>query len=103
MAESVTKATLLLRTVGRALEDADDAVQDAIADRDAADDDLDTMAQEARANLAGRGATAVKEEPYTLVYHAGIGYYTAATLDEQHPRYMELKQRVTEHLPASDE
>ncbi len=103
LADDATAATNLVRDAGRAWEDADDAIQDALADRDGADDHLDSAAQLARVSLAGRSADAVKKAPYTLVFHAGIGYYTAAPLDREVQRYGELDQRLAEHLPAGDE
>jgi hypothetical protein len=99
-AAKVTSAVLL---AGRAAEDADGPVQDAIADRDAADDDLDTAAQNARAHLAGRSADAVTKPPYTLIFPEGVGFYVAAPLDEERARYTLLQQRLAEHLPANDE
>lgn len=103
LADDATTVTNALREAGRAWDDADDAIQDALADRDGADDDLDVLAQEARAMLAGRGADAAKRSPYTDVFPGGISYYTAAPLDEEVKRYTELKARLTEHLPAADE
>ncbi len=93
----------MLSSLGRALEDADKPIQDAIADRDACDDNLDEGAQTFRANLAGRSADAATTTPYTRIFPEGISYYTAAPLDEDVARYGELKQRVEEHLPAADE
>lgn len=103
IAADVVSITQKLREEGRAQEDAEDATQDALADRDGADDDLDSAAQEARANLAGRSADAVKREPYTHIFPSGLAYYTAAPLDEEEKRYGELKKRLVEHLPADDE
>ena len=91
-----------LRELGRAWEDSDDANQDALADRDGADDDLDAIAKDARANLAGRSADAVKKAPYTQIFPEGIAYYTAAPLDEEERRYGELSDRLIEHLPKTD-
>ncbi len=88
---------------GRALEDTIGPVQEALADRDAADDDLDAAAQHARLTLASRHVGADKEAPYTLVFHEGIGYYTAARLEDEVGRYGELKSRLETHLPATDE
>ncbi len=103
---SLAKDTLAsgqaVREKGRAWEDADDPVQDALADRDGCDDDLDAIAQSARATLAGRSPTAIKEEPYTLIFPEGLAYYTAAPLDEEVTRYEELAERLTRHLPAND-
>jgi hypothetical protein len=103
LAEDAAAVTNALREAGRAWDDADDAIQDALADRDGADDDLDRIAQEARVALAGRGVEAAKTSPYTDVFFKGISYYTAAPLDEELKRYTELKGRLTEHLPAADE
>jgi len=103
MADDTAAVTNALREAGRAWDDADDAIQDALADRDGADDDLDRMAQEARVTLAGRAVDAVKTSPYTDVFPAGISYFTAAPLDEEVKRYTELRGRLTEHLPAADE
>lgn len=103
LADDASAVTNALREAGRAWDDADDAILDALADRDGADDDLDKLAQEARAALAGRAADAMKTAPYTDVFPAGISYFTAAPLDEEVKRYTELKGRLAEHLPAADE
>jgi hypothetical protein len=103
MADDIRAATNAVRTTGRALEDTIDPVQEAMADRDAADDDLDTTAKTARLTLASRGLDADKKEPYTLIFHQGIAYYTAARLEDEEDRYGELKSRLAEHLPANDE
>lgn len=102
LAKDILAACATVREKGREWEDLEDGVQDALADRDGADDDLDTFAQGARNTLAGRSVTAAKEEPYTLIFHAGIGYYTAALLDDEESRYQELSERITKHLPAND-
>lgn len=103
LAADAATVTNALRENGRSWEDADDAIQDALADRDAADDDLDSAAQIARNALAGRSVGAMQESPYTDIFPAGIGYYTAAPLDEEVKRYGELGERLTEHLPATDQ
>jgi len=102
LATDVEAATLEVLKRGREVEDADGPVQDAMADRDAADDDLDTAAQEARVRLAGRSADAVNTAPYTLIFPQGIGYYTAAPLDEEMERYDELRKRLAELLAVDD-
>jgi hypothetical protein len=102
LANDATKVTAAVLTAGRAAEDADGPVQDAMADRDAADDDLDAGAQDARAKLAGRSADAITKTPYTQIFPDGIGFYTAAPLDEEHARYSLLGQRLAAHLPAND-
>lgn len=103
LAEDALTVTSAVREMGRAWDDADDAIQDALADRDAADDHLDSAGQEARNGLAGRGVEAAREAPYTDIFPNGISYYLAAPLDQEVKRYTELKQRLVEHLPASDE
>lgn len=102
LAKDVLSACTTVREKGRAWEDLEDGVQDALADRDGSDDDLDTIAQSARNTLAGRSLSAVKEEPYTLLFHSGIAYYTAAPLDAEESRYEELSERIAKHLPAND-
>jgi len=103
LAADIEKSTALLLVTGRAHEDTDKPIQDALADRDAFDDDLDEAAQASRLSLAGRSTDAVKTAPYTVIYPDGVGYYTAAPLDEEIARYGELKSRLEEHLPPSDE
>jgi hypothetical protein len=102
LAADATKATAAVLIAGRASEDADGPAQDAMADRDAADDDLDAAAQEARAKLAGRAADATTKAPYVQIFPDGVGFYVAAPLDEQNARYSLLSQRLAEHLPAND-
>lgn len=102
LADDVALCTTNVLTQGRALEDTIGPVQEALADRDAADDALDGVAQAARLGLASRSVGADKNPPYTLIFHDGIGYYTAATLDQEEIRYGELKSRLVEHLPVND-
>jgi hypothetical protein len=103
LSTDVEKTTALVLVTGRAREDADKPIQDALADRDAFDDDLDEVAQSTRLQLAARSTDAVKTAPYTRIYPDGIAYYTASPLDEEVARYGELKGRIEEHLPAGDE
>lgn len=103
LAKDAEKTTQQVKITGRAWEDADEPIQDAMADRDAADDDLDLSAQRLRMALAGRTLGAERQEPYTLIFPQGIGYYTAAPLDEEEARYGELRLRVQQHLPADDD
>jgi hypothetical protein len=102
LATDIEAATLEILKRGREVEDADGPVQEAMADRDAADDDLDTAAQRARNQLAGRGVEAMTTAPYTLIFPQGIGYYTAAPLDEETERYDELRKRLEELLSVDD-
>jgi len=98
-ARAVTDAVL---AAGRALDDARFDTQDALADRDAADNALDEVAKDIRHALASRERDAVKKAPYTAIFPEGILHYTAATLDEEDARYTELRTRLDAHLPAKD-
>ncbi|MRG97530.1 hypothetical protein [Polyangium spumosum] len=102
LAADVEAATLKVLALARAHEDANGPVQDALADRDGADDDLDLTAKSARGTLAGRAVDAARKGPYTLIFPDGIDYYTAAPLDKQVSRYGELIDRLEEHLPGGD-
>ena len=102
LAVDVDKVTGDVKLTGRAVEDAMEPVQNVMADRDAYDADLDFAAQSARHDLAGRSLDAVKTEPYKSIYHKGIGYYTAAPLDQENTRYQEFVSRLEANLPPSD-
>lgn len=101
-AQRIESATALVKESARIWRDAAEAAYVATADRDAADSDLDFTAQTARVSLAGRGVGADKEAPYTLIFHRGISYYTAAPLDEEIARYSELKERLEKNLAIDD-
>jgi hypothetical protein len=103
LATDVEAATTEILQRGRQCEDALGPVQDARADRDAADDELDDIAQDSRAKLAGRSADAMKNAPYTLIFPDGIDYYLAAPLNQETTRYGELAQRLAEHLDEEDD
>jgi flagellin-specific chaperone FliS len=102
LAEPVEKKNAQVKSAGRAWEDADELIQDSLANRDAADDALDTTAQDLRFALAGRSRQAAKESPYLDIFYKGIEYYTAAPLDEEVNRYQELITRLEAHLPKED-
>ena len=91
-----------VRTLGRAWEDTEDDVQGGLADRDAADDGLDDVGQETRLGVASTSVAAVREAPYTQIFPHGIGYYTAAPVDQEVTRFTELKERLVTHLSATD-
>jgi len=105
MADDVAKATAHVKATGRVVEDHEEPVQGALAERDSVDDGLDDTAQNARSALAGRSADANTKEPYTLIFGVGILYYTAAAapLDQEAKRYGELELLVEKHLPETDE
>jgi hypothetical protein len=103
LAADVEHATALVKQAGRALEDAEEPIQDFIADRDGFDGDLDFAAQSERNELAGRSLDAVRTEPYKSLFDKGIGYYVAAPLDQENTRYRELIARNEAHLPADDQ
>lgn len=102
LAQDVQDITQDVKEKGRAWDDAQEPIQNALADRDAADDNLDQNAQEIRLKLSSRSITAVREAPYTNIFPKGIEYYTAAPLDKEVQRYEELIQRLETHLPADD-
>ncbi len=102
LAVDVEHATAEVKQAGRALEDAEEPIQDFMADRDGFDADLDFAAQSERNELAGRSLDAVRTEPYKSLFDKGIGYYVAAPLDQENARYRELIARNEQHLPADD-
>jgi hypothetical protein len=102
LADSVETKNAQVKATGRAWDDADETIQDAVANRDAADDALDITAQDFRFSLAGRSRQAVKEAPYTNIFYKGIEYYIGAPLDEEVSRYQELLTRIEAHLPKED-
>lgn len=103
MASDAEAATTIVLQRGREWEDAQGPVQDARADRDAADDDLDDLAKDSRGKLAGRSVDAARKAPYTLIFPEGIDYYTAAPLDQQVARYGQLISRMNEFLDPNDD
>jgi len=98
----VLAVTSTLRAAATAADDADYAVQDALADRDASDSDLDDVAKRHRQTLEGRGTTANRERPYTDIYPLGMAWYTDAPLAEQVKRYELLVRRYHEFLADGD-
>lgn len=98
----VIAATDAVEEKGRAYDKARRKAFSAQAERDGIDDDLDENTKDHRASLGGRSANAAQEAPYTLIYHQGIDYYINAPLDLQVTRYLELAERVREHLPIDD-
>lgn len=102
LAVECERVTANVRTCGRACEDAEVVVQEAFADRDAADDGLDDTAQHTRHALASRSLDATRKAPYTLIFPEGISYYIDAGVTEEVARYTELKTRIAAHLPESD-
>lgn len=91
-----------LKGAGRTWEDAAEEIQDALADRDAADHDLDIFAREARMNLANRSLDAIRKEPYAAIFGEGIEFWTASPLEQQAQRYKTLGERLVQHLDAAD-
>ena len=103
MAASAEKATNRVKKTGRAVEDAAEPVQDALAERDYFDGELDDTTQAFRLKLSAVSVDAVKKPPYTQIFPQGIDYYTASCLSDQVPRYKELVTRIVQHLPGGDE
>jgi hypothetical protein len=91
-----------VKLAARACEDAAELVDEALADRDAIDDELDRQTQELRNALAGRSLDAVKKAPYTEIFPDGVSYYIGAPLDEQVDRYTQLIERIEAALAATD-
>ncbi len=102
LAIDTEKASTEVKQLGRAVEDAQDSVQDYMADRDGSDANMDFVAQSARNELAGRSLDAMRTEPYKSIFDKGIAYYIAAPIAEESARYRELVSRLESNLPASD-
>jgi hypothetical protein len=103
LAEACEQATGRVKETGRAVEDALEPVQDAIAERDFWDGTADETTQETRLKLASRSVDAARTTPYTQIFNQGIDYYIAAPLAAVATRYMELVTRIETHLPEGDE
>lgn len=101
-ADDIRGVTDAVQKAGEERDHARRPIQEALADRDAVDDDLDGTAQQVRLSVASRSVDAVKKAPYTQLFPDGIGYYIAAPLDQEVRRYNELKSRLVELLPAED-
>ena len=102
LADEAASLRSTLTRLGRSWEDADVPIQEALADRDATDDALDTLAQLIRLTLAARSVDATEKAPYTQIFPDALRYYTQAPLDAQTARYGELKLRLEANLPAGD-
>lgn len=102
LADGFEAATEAVLVAGRAWDDARRATFAARADRDAADADLDRVAQELRLSLASRALGAEKAAPYIHIFPRGIRWYTAAPLSQEIDRYSELVARLEKHLEADD-
>jgi len=102
LAAAVDAATAEVKAAGRAVEDAKEPIQEALAMRDGTDGELDDECQDARLSLASRGVEAMRKAPYTQVFPDGADYYLAAPLGEIAKRYRELAQRLETNLPAGD-
>ncbi len=103
LADECSLATRSLREAGRAEEDTEDAVQDAMAARDNAADALASQVKDLRHALAGRSLNAAKEAPYTRIFPEGVEHYTAAPQAEVPIRHRQLILRLEQHLPDDDE
>ena len=101
-AQSVLMITLAVKLAGRALEDADEPVQDALSERDATQSSAELIIQTGRASLAGRSPSANKEVPYLHLFPDGIDFYIAARLEERISRFELLLSRAQKHLPVDD-
>lgn len=88
--------------LGRAWEDCEFPYQDALADRDALDDEGDELVRDLHHALGSRSRTARKEPPYTAVFPDGLGYYTRSPITEQEARRGEILSRADTNLPPDD-
>lgn len=102
LAAEAKAATGALREVGRALEDLEEVVQYANAERDAVSDDMSDTAREANNTLASRSLDARRRGPHPLVFGDSIRYFTQARQSEQRLRGEQLIERVVAFLPADD-
>lgn len=98
----VKRAGLALSEAAAALNEAELVVSDALADRDAADDDLDDLCKRHRQTIEGRVVNAIKLKPYTDLYPDGVAWYVKAPLNEQVSRYELLARRYEGFLPEGD-
>lgn len=98
----VRAATTALSEASGALGEAELAVSDWLADRDAADDDLDDTAKRHRQAIEGRGVNANRDKPYTDIYPDGMAWYLNAPLGDQVSRYELLARRYETFLAADD-
>jgi hypothetical protein len=102
LSASAEAATQDVKQKGRAWEDCEEFIQDALADRDGGDAKLDHAAQTSRLTLAARSLDASKQSPYTDIFPDGIEYYTASPLPENPKRYGELLARLEKFLLPGD-
>jgi alpha/beta superfamily hydrolase len=102
LAAAAKAATNTLRKAGRALEDLEEVVQYANAERDAVSDDMSETAREANNTLASRSLDARRRGPHPLVFGDSIRYFTQARQGEQRLRGEQLIERVVAFLPADD-
>lgn len=102
LADQVAAATRAVKDAGRRWEDLEEEIQDALADRDAADERLDSLASALRFSLASRSQDATKTDPYLKLFPQGLAFYTAAPLSETAARYKSLWNRVEADLPSGD-
>jgi hypothetical protein len=102
LADQAAAATRAVKDAGRRWEDLEEDIQDALADRDAADERLDGLAASLRFALASRSQDAVKTNPYLKLFPQGLAFYTAAPLSDTAARYKSLWNRVEADLPNED-
>ena len=103
LANDTQTTTDRVKAAGRKVEDADTPVLTAMANRDAADSDMDAATQAFRLKLSSRSLNAAKEAPYTQIFPKGVGFYIAAPVSSTEKRYQELITRVEASLPETDE
>lgn len=91
-----------LRDASMALDDAEDPLMEAFADRDTADLMLDPVVEETSRGLGSRSAKGKTTAPWTDIFPDTAGYYTASPTGEQESRYRLFGDRLVKFLPADD-
>ena len=98
-ADDLNQHNTELRQLGRAWEDLDDNIQEALAERDAANDEIAGTVRQLRHSLASRFLGADKQDPYRRIFPDGIAYYLAAPWPQRRARYLSLVWRLQGDLP----
>lgn len=91
-----------MKAVAADLQLLEETLQETIAIRDAYADDLDDLARDLRASLAGRSRDAHRQSPYVDLFPRGIRTYVDASLGQRSARFRELASRIEEALAESD-
>jgi hypothetical protein len=85
-----------------AVEAAEDAAIDALADRDGVDDDGDDKVQQTALTIRSRTLNGAKEEPYTLVFPEGVDGVLDLPIAGISAGLRGLGKRLEQHFPETD-